>query len=563
MPDVILIQPPIREFYLTRKRTIPYGLASIAASIEQQGFSCTIIDALARDKTKDLDLPDEFKYLTPYFGKQDISLFSLFHKFRHFGYSFEHIGALVKKARPFLVGISSLFTPYANEALKTANAVKRFYPDAVVVLGGHHPTHFPKETLEHKSVDFVLRGEGERSMAILASQLKNKLPSDTLDISKIKNVPGIAFEINKQLHVSKPDWGTLSNTALPAFDKVDWNYYQRNKKAAIAVVASRGCPFPCSYCAVSSSSSYAGFRLRPVEKVLDEIKSQSKDKDIGFIDFEDENLTLKKAWILDLLDGIKMIFKGKTPELRAMNGLYPPSLDFEILLAMKEAGFKTLNLSVGSFSSSQLKQFKRPDVRKDYDRVLDMAAKLDMECVSYILGAAPGQTAKSSLEDLFMLAQRRTLVGFSVFYPAPGSLDYARCQKDMILPDSFSSMRSTCLPVDHTTSRTQAATLMRLARVINYLKSNIDKYRRLPKPFSHNECNQTKSDLTAEKTSFADREKISELLVRMFLFDAKLRGMDLSGNIYFHKQDTELCDKFIKEIKKIDLMGVKNGPVKY
>ncbi|MCG8685483.1 MAG: hypothetical protein MI892_11445, partial [Desulfobacterales bacterium] len=122
---------------------------------------------------------------------------------------------------------------------------------------------------------------------------------------------------------------------------------------------------------------------------------------------------------------------------------------------------------------------------------------------------------------------------------------------------------STCLPVDHTTSRTQAATLMRLARVINYLKSNIDKYGALPKPFSHNECNQTKSDLTAEKTSFADREKISELLVRMFLFDAKLRGMDLSGNIYFHKQDTELCDKFIKGIKKIALMGVKNGPVKY
>ena len=50
MAKVILIQPPIREFYLTRKRTIPYGLASIAASLEQAGFDTEIIDALARDK---------------------------------------------------------------------------------------------------------------------------------------------------------------------------------------------------------------------------------------------------------------------------------------------------------------------------------------------------------------------------------------------------------------------------------------------------------------------------------------------------------------------------------
>ena len=47
MPDVVLIAPPIREFYLTKKRTIPYGLACIAKQLEQAGFSCTIIDALA------------------------------------------------------------------------------------------------------------------------------------------------------------------------------------------------------------------------------------------------------------------------------------------------------------------------------------------------------------------------------------------------------------------------------------------------------------------------------------------------------------------------------------
>lgn len=30
--DVVLLQPPIRDYYLTAKRTIPYGLARLVAS---------------------------------------------------------------------------------------------------------------------------------------------------------------------------------------------------------------------------------------------------------------------------------------------------------------------------------------------------------------------------------------------------------------------------------------------------------------------------------------------------------------------------------------------------
>ena len=46
MPDILLIQPPIRDFYLTAKRTIPYGLACIAAALIKSGFSVEILDAL-------------------------------------------------------------------------------------------------------------------------------------------------------------------------------------------------------------------------------------------------------------------------------------------------------------------------------------------------------------------------------------------------------------------------------------------------------------------------------------------------------------------------------------
>jgi len=62
LSKVILVQPPIEDFYLTKKRTIPYGLACIAASVQKNGFDVEILDALATNKTKEIAYPEEFSY---------------------------------------------------------------------------------------------------------------------------------------------------------------------------------------------------------------------------------------------------------------------------------------------------------------------------------------------------------------------------------------------------------------------------------------------------------------------------------------------------------------------
>ena len=552
MPDVLLIAPPIREFYLTQKRTIPYGLACIAKQLEQAEISCTIIDALARNKSKIIEYPESFDHLVPHYGRTDVTLFSLFHHFRHFGYSFEHIANLVRREKPFLVGISALFTPYWNQALDTAKAVKRFWPNAFIVLGGHHVTQFPKQCLDHKEIDFIIQGEGERPMVQLAQLIKNQPAHAMPGADELKKIEGIGFRHEKNIMLNPPVWAdTPHGLDQNALDKIDWGFYQRNKKSAITIVASRGCPFSCSYCAVSAAGNSGRFRMREVSDVLDEIKLQAKSKQIGFIDFEDENLTLKKSWALELLVGIQEIFEGQDVELRAMNGLFPPSLDAEILAAMKAAGFKTLNLSVGSFCAAQLKRFKRPDVRKAHDRVLEMARELDMDCVSYLLGAAPGQTADTTLNDLLALAPKRTIAGLSIYYPAPGSTDYAVCEKKGLLTHDFTLMRSTAFPVVDTTSRIEAVTLLRLARILNFLKSCVDQSGVLPDPLDpdkiaamENTCHEN-----------MDRGQASTLLMQMFITDAIPRGMDHQGRIYHHPHSIYLCKTFIQRLQDIPLCG--------
>jgi len=62
---------------------------------------------------------------------------------------------------PRVVGLSVL-TINSKRAYELSGMVKRIDPDALVVLGGIHPTVVPEEALSCKEVDVVVRGGGRR-----------------------------------------------------------------------------------------------------------------------------------------------------------------------------------------------------------------------------------------------------------------------------------------------------------------------------------------------------------------------------------------------------------------
>jgi anaerobic magnesium-protoporphyrin IX monomethyl ester cyclase len=541
MALVLLVQPPIEDFYLTKKRTLPYGLLSISAALQSAGFDTHIIDSLATEKSKPLVTPAAFAYLDEFYGRPDKSLFCLFHKYRRFGYSFDHIALEIRKHRPFLVGISSLFTAYHDTAMAMAAAVRHRNPGIPIVMGGHHPTLFPEQVIASPFVDYVLRGEGEDTLPLLCRALKEQTP--------LAQVPGIAFQTPEQQIICPPHWTSdLSCLALPDSDKT--RYYRRNHQDTMVIVSSRGCPLPCSYCSVSAASSHGRFRKRSVSHVIREIGNQADNRDIGFIDFEDENISFDRSWFLALLAEIKAVFRDRPVELRAMNGLFPPSLDPDLIAAMADAGFKTLNLSVGSVSKEQLKRFRRPDVRASHDRAVAAAHDLGLACVSYVIAGAPDQVATDSLEDLLYLASRPTLAGLSVFYPAPGSRDYDQCRRLGILPDSFVQMRSSAFPLDHTTTRIQAVTLLRLCRILNYMKHLVDQGADLPAP-------RPAPDRTPLFDPASDRHSMSAQLLQWFLFDGRIRGVDKDGQVYVHKTDPRLCRAFARAMCETPPSGTR------
>jgi anaerobic magnesium-protoporphyrin IX monomethyl ester cyclase len=535
--DVLLVQPPIRDFYLTAKRTIPYGLVSIASSLIQNGFSVSVFDALATAKARPENLPPELSYLVEFYGRPDCSPFCLFHQYQYFGYHVEYIAKVVKESKARVVGISSLFTAYSKEALEVAQIVKKVLPECSLVMGGHHPTVMPEKVMECEHVDYVLRGEGELSFPIFVKTLKEK--------KNLEKVPGIVFRkhdgslfISSSAIVEDP-----IQFPIPAMDMIKSTYYQRNKKPATVVVSSRGCPLKCTYCCLADSP--ITYRRRKVSSVLDEIDVAVNKYNTGLIDFEDENISLDRKWFHYLLEEIIKRYGGKKLELRAMNGLFPPSLDENTIKLMKDAGFKTLNLSIGSTSSEQLKKFNRPDMLKGLEQVLINAKKYGLNSVCYLIAGAPGQKAEDSLSDLIYLAQKTVVIGLSIFYPAPGSADYDYLKNKDLLPQYFSMLRSSAIPISETTSRIEAITLLRLSRIVNFMKLIINKGEKIPDPA---DCDNIKM------MSISDRMIMGRQLLSWFLFDGLIRGITPQGEIFTHHVSTSLTKQFIAKIDDINLI---------
>ncbi len=530
-PVVLLVQPPIRDFYLTSKRTVPYGLLSVAASIREVNVNVKVFDALATGKSRQEKGPPEFAYLDRFYGKPDISPFALFHGFKRYGYSYQHLEKVVLESKASVVGISSLFTAYSDEALEAAVTVKKALPECVVIMGGHHPTEFPEKVMECSAVDFLIRGEGEEAFPLLIDKLRKN--------GDFRSVPGIVFRnqdgslfIDTPAAVKDPE-----KLPPPAFDMSNKTWYRRGQKGSVVVVASRGCPMKCSYCSLANSR--VPYRIRSLESVMREIDLAVNILNAGFIDFEDENISLDRRWFRELMSAIATRYGGKI-ELRAMNGLYPPTLDEPTVKLMKAAGFKTLNLSGGSSSVEQLRAFRRQDVTKSIGHAMNLAKKHGLETVCYMIAGAYGQTAESSLADLVYLAKSPSLAGLSIFYPAPGSNDCEYLGKKGLLPDRFSLWRSSALPCPGPATRLEVATLLRLTRIVNFIKSFEKRENQLPKYDSPYE--------TAETPVFPERLEVGRKLLSLFLNDGIIRGVAHDGEIYEHEVSLDLTISFLERI---------------
>lgn len=532
MSDILLIQPPLQDFYFTPKRSFPCGLASLAAALKARGFEVELLDALATSKSRSRPWPSPLDYLKPFYSNSDRSPFALFAQWRHFGYSLDYLFQRIQVSRAFLVGISALFTAYSELAVQLAILAKKARPGCHTVLGGHHATHFPEALLAVPEVDYVIRGEGEEALPALAQALRCGSP--------LTSIAGLAFRrADGRLNINPPAVvEDLNDLPAMALQHVKLTYYQRHHHPQVSLVASRGCPLQCSYCSTSRDSGLV-YRQRSLQSVLRDLDQAVESYGARFINFEDENLSLNSDWFTTLLQTLIQRYASRALELRAMNGLLPSTLTENQIALMRQAGFKTLNLALATTHEHQRRRFRRPNVREAFERALVTCQRYQLSAVGYILIAGPGQTAADSVQDLLYLAARPVLAALSPFYPSPGSRDWQTLIKQNIIPSDHGLLRASVLPLELEASRLETVTLLRLGRILNFMKLLARQGL----------LNAAPPDTPIRPDT--DRLTIGRLLLARFLREGRIYGVTPEGHWFEHASDPEVCRLFLKGLNTI------------
>ncbi len=466
---ILLIQPPIRDFYHTSIRTQPMGLAYLAASLKTHGHEVEILDCQA-GKKKLIPIPPELSYLKDFYPFNDESPFKLYTGYYHFGMGWEEIKKKIQDSKADVFGISSSFTPYHGEAAEISRIIKEWNGKKIVVTGGAHVSCDPKGVLRNPFVDYAVMGEGEIRFPLLLEQIEMGKGE------KIEKIDGIAYRKNGKIQINPLQnfIQHLDSLPHPARELLDLDRYQMRKRRSTMLITSRGCPHGCAYCSTQLVMG-TSFRTRVPEAVLKEMVECQKQHSIQIFDIEDDNFTFDQERAKRLMSLVIENFGEGKVELTAMNGVSFASLDEELLRLMKRAGFHTINLSYVSADPSTKERMKRPKPPTEFDKILENAAQVGLNVVAYAILGMPGQTIEEMVDTLIYLMGKRVLIGPSIYYPAPGTPLFERCKKEGILPLHLSQWRSSAFPVETKEfDRFDLLTLFRLARVINFIKGKMD-----------------------------------------------------------------------------------------
>jgi len=235
---IVLINPRLSSW--SPNIWVPLGLTYIAAVLEQKGHDVEVIDLNA----KRLD-NDSLKR---------------------------------RVANADIVGITGMITEH-REILRLVDITKQANAEARVVLGGSLSTTLPQELLQVSQADFVVIGEGEKTIVSLVSALEH---GDSLI-----DIKGLAYRDKggSRIVLTEPvtHIADLDSIPFPARHLLDMKRYLKNhfesfglkikdfgKIKSTNIITSRGCPYNCTFC-FKDMWGYK-WRQRSPENIVGEIE---------------------------------------------------------------------------------------------------------------------------------------------------------------------------------------------------------------------------------------------------------------------------------------------------
>jgi len=313
--------PGKKDITATANRMAPLGLLSIAAWLDKEGHEVFVHDCLGPR------------------GPQ-----------RNTAHA-----ATILDYHPDLVGFSATTSGFLD-GYDLAARIKTARPGIQIVFGGVHISALGAILLkDFEHIDFLCRGEGEVTLAQLASGKPHE------------QIEGLIWR-NGGRAVTNPGRTVikdLDTLPFPAYDKLkgfprgyNLPLFSFILSSGATMVTSRGCPYQCSYC--DRSVFKKSYRFNSAEYVYEHMLYLRKQFGVRHINIYDDLFTANRRRILELCN--RLIRKPLGMHFNC--AIRAGQADDELLRMLKKAGCLMLSLGIET-GDTDLLEFHKPGVHMD------------------------------------------------------------------------------------------------------------------------------------------------------------------------------------------------------
>ncbi|MBI4678978.1 MAG: B12-binding domain-containing radical SAM protein [Elusimicrobia bacterium] len=424
---VTLIQPPalqVQDGYSSLTQP-PLGIAYLAAYAKRLGHEVTVVDGVgpALSRTQ------------PWPAGEGILLQGL---------PLDEVASRVP-ADAEVVGFSCMFThswPMVRELMLKVRAER---PKAFLIAGGEHATAMPEAALKAGRMDLVVLGEGE----ITFSEVLEKLRLGVRDWSAQPGVASLDRQGRCVVAPRQPRIMDLDVLPYPDWDGLGISAYMDSHifmgpsspgSRSIPMLATRGCPYGCTFCA-SPNMWTRLYRARDPKKVVDEMQHWTARYGADDFQFQDLTAIVRKEWITAFCR--EVIGRGLGITWQIPVGTRAEAIDGEVTDLLMASGCSSVTYAPESGSERILKAVDKR-VRLDQIEASARAAlKSGMQVCLFMIVGFP-QEDDRDIRMTFRFIRRMARLGahelaLATFVPFPGTALFAEVDRAsrLVVDDEF------------------------------------------------------------------------------------------------------------------------------
>ncbi len=293
-----------------------------------------------------------------------------------------------------------------------------------IICGGAHPTFNPEDVISDPNINLLCIGEGEYPLADLLERMEQGGDLASIPNIWVKNEQGDIFS-NEPRHLIDD----LDLIPFPDRDILPFQEIVDSCKTEPVIMASRGCPYNCTFCSNSAYKAiYKGkgswVRQRSPENVIEEIRDMNNRYDISTLNFYDECFGYNKKWI-------KQFCKLYKEEFNFPFGCFirAETMDRETFHMMADAGLSLIYIGVESGNDDLRQNIMNRKVSDE--RIIAACQDAQAEGIqvwTYNIVGVPGETVET-IEETMELNRKINphFVSVSLFQPMPGTKLYDEC----------------------------------------------------------------------------------------------------------------------------------------